>query len=237
MSSTLPLSSFDNQLEITIRKNGISYVVLNKENNILLRQEINVPTENSESGLIDFFFNQPELQVFDKNVTIIFDNTTYTLFPYELFRLENYQSIFELEHGKVDKTTYIYEPIKKWGVHFVFRLPDKIKFFFEEKYPQAKIKHKIAGLLSDKVKKENGVYVLYSNDTTTIVAVKNNELQLTTSFHTPNLEDAGYFILSTYEELKLEKKRYPLHLIYVKQQVKALQSLLDKHIPEIKIIK
>ncbi len=237
MSLKAPLNSYDNHLEIIIREDGISYLILNKENKVLLSQEINIPTEKSESGLIDFFFNQPELQIFNKNVTIIFDNTTYTLFPNEFFRLEDYQSIFELEHGKKEKSTYTYDLIRKWGVHFVFRISDKINSFFEEKYPQAKIKHKIAELLKEKVHKKDGVYVLYNNDITTIVVVKNNELQLTTSFHTPHLEDSGYFVLSVYEELDCDKEKYPLYIIYVKQQAKALQSLLNKHICNIKIIK
>ncbi len=237
MSSKVLLKSFDNHLEITIRNNGVSYIVQDKENKILLRQDINVPTENSDSGLIDFFFSQPELQVFDKNVTIVFDNTTYTLFPNEFFKLESYHSIFELEHGTEEKTTYICEPIKKWGIYFVFRISNKIRSFFEEKYPKAKIKHKIEELLNDRVKQTDGVYTLYNEDTTTIVVVKNNELQLTTSFYTPNVEDSAYFVLSVYEELDLDKKKYPLHLIYVKQQSKALQPLLSKHISDIKIIK
>ncbi len=236
MSEKQPFNSLDTHLEIIIKKDGVSYSVLNSEKKILLRQDINVPTDNSGNDIIDFFFNQPELQVFDKNVTIIFDNTTYTLFPNELFKLQDYQFLFEIEHSKQENTVYVYEQISSWEFYFVFRISEKIKSFFDEKYPRAKIKHTVLDFLKKKVQKEDGTYVLSKNKITTIVVVLNGELKLATSFYTPMHEDAIYYILSVYKELKLNNNEFPISILGTKQPTKELKTLLENQITNIKTL-
>ncbi len=235
MSEKQPFNSSENYLEITIKKDGVNYVVLDSEKKVLLRQEINVPTDNSGNDIIDFFFNQPELQVFDKNVTITFDNTTYTLFPNELFRKEDYKTLFEIEHKSQENTTYLFHKIEKWELYFVFRISEKINSFFNEKYPQAKIKHSVSQFLKKRVKKDDGVYVLSENTITTIVVVKNGELQLTTSFHTPTDEDATFYILSVYKELELKNEEFPISIFGTKNRKIELKRLLENQIQKIRI--
>ncbi len=234
MSEKQPFNSLDNQLKITIKKDGVHYLVLDSEKKILLRQEINLPTENSGNDIVDFFFNQPELQVFDKNVKITFDNTIYTLFPNELFRKEDYKTLFEIEHKSQENSTYLFHKIEKWELYFVFRISEKIKSFFNEKYPQAKIKHSVSQFLKKRVKKEDGVYVLSQNTITTVAVVKNSELQLTTSFHTPTNEDAIFYILSIYKELELKNEEFPVSIFGTKNKQRELKRLLENQIKEIR---
>ncbi len=237
MSQIKSFNSFYNHLEITIQKNEISYTIFDENKKILLRQTMNVSINNTPNQLIDFIFNQPPIQSFDGDIILIFENSFYTLFPHDLFRVEDYQTIFELEHGKIEKASYMSELIENWGVYFVFRISEKIKSFLQKKNPQIEIKHRVAELLNQKVDRKDGVYVLFSKYFTTIIVVKNKELQLTTSFETTTAEDASFFVLSTYEQLKLDKEKDCLNIINVEQQSKELKSILKSYISEIEIIK
>ena len=80
MSEKSLLNSADNTLEINISPESISYAVSDDNQQVLLRQELNIPIgPATDMGVFEHFFNQPELQILGENVRVPTD-TSRTFF-------------------------------------------------------------------------------------------------------------------------------------------------------------
>lgn len=86
MSDKSHLYSADNTLDMRICPDGISYTVSDDNQQILLRQELNIPIGPvTDMGIFEHFFSQPELQILGENVSIFYESNQYQLIPGELF--------------------------------------------------------------------------------------------------------------------------------------------------------
>lgn len=236
-ANQLVFNSVDNNLLICIRPDSILYSVTDENEQVLIHQEINMlPGKTANTSVYEHFFNQPELNILSENVLILIENTTWQLIPDELFREENKGELFEMEFGKSENSKLKYILLPKWGMHLVYRVPGMMIDFFEDKYPDAAIEHHISKLLKKKIEKtEDAVYANIRKDSTDLLVVKDNMLQLANSFDVKNNEDSCYFILNVYEQLQLSTESFTLNLISENAVNKELVSLLSEYIIKVKV--
>ncbi len=230
------ISSSENKLEILVQPDTIVYSVIDENDNVMLRQEINMlPGKSADIAFYEHFFNQPELKIQSENVSVVFENNSYQLIPSELFREKDMSLFFETEHGKSEYERLHYLVLPKWGVHFVCRIPDKMTSFFQSKYPEVVIEHHVSNLMKNRIaKNENEVTALVRKGMVDILVVKANQLVLVNSFETTTPEDILYSLLKVYEQLELDEKTYPLCVMFKSAEDEKLMLLLKSYFQNIK---
>ena len=238
MTDNSLLNSIDNNLNLKICPDGISYVITDENQRILLRQEFNIPVGTAtDMRIFEHFFSQPELQILSENVNIAYESNEYQLIPNDLFSENDLKMVFNLEHGASENESIIYKVLPKWGAHFAFRMPTKILSFFEEKYPEAEIEHHILKLLKKRINKnESALFLNIRKGIVDILAVQNHELLLLNSFQVKTNEDICYFVLNAYEKLQLDKESFLLRIDLNSTVNEELISLLKQYVKELEVI-
>ena len=236
-ANQIVFNTVENNLMICIRPDSILYSITDENEQVIVRQEINMlPGKMANAAVYELFFNQPELNILSENVTILIENSYWQLIPNELFREENMNELFDLEFGKSENEKLKFILLPKWGIHLVYRVPSVMIDFFEGKYPEAVIEHHVSQLLKKKIERsENAVYANLRKDSTDILVVKDNTLQLANSFDSKTNEDICYFILNAYEQLQLNTESYTLSVIHEKTVNEELIKLLTDYIVKVKV--
>ena len=232
-------NSTENNLALNIYQEGISYAVSDENQQVILRQELNIPIgTDMDMHIFEHFFNQPELQILGENVNILYESNQYQLIPNELFAENDLKQIFELEHGESEKETLLFKILPKWGANLVFRVPTGILNFFEQKYPDAEIEHTICMLLKKRiVKSESALWLNLRKGMIDIVVVQNNELLLLTTFQVKTAEDSCYFVLNIYDQLQLDVESFSLNIISNNAINEELVLLLKQYIKQVEVRK
>lgn len=232
MEESLQRNTKDNNLLIRIQSEGISYVITDENEAVVLQQLISVPAGKlNETRFFEHYFEQPELRVSDDNVIITFENSHYQLTPNELFRQKDFADMFELEFGKNEHTKLIYNLLPQWGAHLVYEVPELLMNFFEKKYPEAEVEHHVYKLLKSKVRRSsNAVFAYLRKDFVDLIVVKDNVLLLVNAFQAKTNEDICYFVLNAYEQLGLDTEVFALKLLSQKSVDKDLIGLMKQYV-------
>lgn len=235
-ANQIVFNTIENNLLICIRPDSILYSISDENEQILVRQEINlIPGKMANTAVYEHFFNQPELNILSENVIILIENSAWQLIPDELFREENMNELFELEFGKSENEKLKFILLPKWGMHLVYRVPGVMIDFFEGKYPEAVTEHHVARLLKKRIEKtENAVYACLRKGSTDLLVIKDSMLQLANSFECKTNEDVCYFILNTYEQLELSTESVTLNIISDNTVNEELIKLLNSYIVKVK---
>ncbi len=231
-ANPLLLNSKENNLEILIKPETITYSIMDENEHVILRQEINIlPGKSADIAVYEHFFNQPELRILSENVTIIFANSQYQLVPSELFREADMKDLFEIEHGKLENERLDYLILPKWGAHLVFSVPDKMMHFFDSKFPDAEVEHHVGNLLKRKVeKKATAMWAYVRSEALDLIVVKENVLHLVSSFEVKTNEDICYFVLNAYEQLQLDTDSVALNISSEVAIKEELVELLNSYV-------
>lgn len=239
MSEKSLLNSADNTLEINISPESISYAVSDDNQQVLLRQELNIPIgPATDMGVFEHFFNQPELQILGENVRIHYESNQYQLIPHELFSEKDMTELFSVEHGASENEAVQYQILPKWGAILTYRLPVRMMAFFRQKFPEAEMEHHIALLLKKQlVNRETACWLNVRKDIIDILVIQNKHLQLVNSFEVKTHEDCCYFVLNVYEQLQLDTETFHLNVIINKSVNEELIKLLKKYIKNVENIK
>lgn len=235
-ANQIVFNTLENNLTICLRPDSIVYSVTDENEQVLLRQEINIlPGKTANTAVYEHFFNQPELNVLSENVQIQIENSAYQLTPSELFREEHMSELFEIEFGKSVQDSLRFSLLPKWGMHLVYRVPSGMIDFFEKKYPDAVFTHHVWGLMKHKIdKSKSGMFVNLRKDSIDLFVVEGNMLQLANSFEVKTNEDICYFVLNTYENLLLDTESFTL-TVWSKNTVnEELISRLNSYIVNVK---
>lgn len=226
------LHSTDNNLMIRVHPEGISYVITDENDEVVLQQLINVPAGKlKETQFFEHFFEQPELRISDENVSIVFENSRYQLIPNDLFRQDDFRELFEIEFGKNDKTKHLFNLLPQWGIHLVYEVEEPLMDFFDRKYPEAEVEHHLFRLLKEDINRNsNSAFVNLRKEWIDLFVVKDNALLLANPFETKTHEDICYFVLNAYEQLGLDTEMFTLKVLSKKAVDKNLVELLKQYI-------
>ncbi len=226
----------EKNLDILILPDSIHYSISNENEQIYLRQEINLLRGRSgEGGIYEQFFNQPEMDFLSDNVRIVFENSHYQLIPSAFFREENLKLTWETEHGKLNREILNYMVLPKWGLHFIYKVPERMYRFFQNKYPYAHFDHTVATFLKRKTNKQNAAVSCYiRKNEMDFIVIKDQKLQQVSSLEINSDEDALYFILNIYEQLELDVNEFPLHIRFKDETNNNLLNLLENYIVNLK---
>lgn len=229
----------EHNLKIRISNKRVSYVLENENVSTVLRQDINFSTEHEYDGtLLTRVFNQPELRLKNENVSVLYEYGDYQLVPSELYREEYQHDFFEIYQGELEKKVLETALLPKWGIHFMYALPEAATLFMRQLYPDATHEHHVFQLLKKQVDKSSEkMYVNVREEVLDIVVVQDKALQLVNSFSLKSIEDAIYFILNIFEQLELDVATFPMVLIFADNINDDLVDILKKYVVHVELIK
>lgn len=229
----------DNNLNIRIDSKGVSYELKNDNRLTILRQDIKFPKENEyDQVLLSEMFNKSELQLTGDNVSILYEFGDYQLVPSELYREAYKKELFERYQGKIGNRVLEVKLLPKWGIHFLYALPDVISSFFRNLYPDAEHEHFIFNLLKKETDKTaDRMYLNVRDGFIDVVVVTDKDLQLVNSFALKTNDDAVYFVLNIVEQLKLNAETLPVIVFANGHSNDELIELLKKYIENVQIKK
>jgi len=239
MSDKSQLYSVENTLDMRICPDGISYAVSDDNQQILLRQELNIPIgPGTDMGVFEHFFSQPELQILGENVSIFYESNQYQLIPGELFSENDLEKLFSIEHGVSENEIILYKLLPKWGASLAFRISSRIQAFFEHKYPEAVIEHHISLLLKKQLaNRETACWLNIRKEMIDLIVIQNKQLQLLNSYPVRSNEDCCYYVLNVFEQLQLDTETFCLKIMSENTVNEQLLVLLKQYVRNVEIIK
>ena len=199
-----------------------------------------VPTERDTdafSSFKQFFFDNPFLASSFRKVYIINAYPEFTFVPELLYKEEDVESLFEfnISHsiGKI-----LSQKLRQPSVVTLHKMPEEVYQFLNRSFSNAKFVHHLSPLMvyfQDKNKTTNASqFIVNLNDKQLdILCFSEGNFLLGNSFQISQMQDAVYYILFAWKQLKLDQIRDYIYIAGDKQQKMALMKEIQAYIHNI----
>ena len=196
-------------LKVQIGLKKFSYCIIDSYNNNV--EYFN--TFNTNNNIIDIINNETFLKLNFKSSLVIFTDFPSTLAPAEIFNKKITKEILEF-------TTDTYDIVKsdfisKINGYLIYTIPSVINDISFTFFPHARQKSKQSILIdhfSSYINKDDSSYLNVSDNNIDLIIFRNSKLIFHNTFMCASKEDILYFILFTFEQLKLDTETIQLHL-------------------------
>lgn len=248
INNNLDFNYLDNsQLSIQINLDGFSFCILNndlKEITALYNYDFfddHLSLENVLKNIQQIVFEEPLLQNKYQYINITFKNRLNTFVPVELFQehlLANYlqynikvlsDDFITFDTLKNDKLVNVYIPFVNITNYFLDLFGP-----FNYKHAGTVLVEKLININKDI--KDTIVYVHVSKNDFEIIVLKQHELILYNSFVLNTIEDFAYFILFTFEQLKLDSNFNKVVLLGNIDEKSELYPLIYKYVRNVSFL-
>lgn len=212
------ISNYHLSLQVFLK--GFSFCILDRENNKFVGlghyYYEHITSYKKLLELIDRVFQYNEiLKLNFEHTKVIFATPKFTFIPAPFYSTEQTKELFEFNHkiAKFEKlyTNYIYSN----STYVVFAIPEFINNWIDERLPNAKIYHQSIPLIEEILLKnkttliQKSIYVNVYHSFIDIAYISDGSLKLFNSFAYQSSTDFQYFILNTFDQLKLSPVEIP----------------------------
>ena len=199
----------DYRISIRFGSDGFSLFILDQTGNALVQRRVSeLLFQMQKDEIVRLFETQSGIVAADYNeVQVIVETDFYVFVPAPIFNVQSIDDYFYFQHPKDRQQIVLFNRVENWDAVNVFSIPVQLNEALNELFPDSVIKHQLSYFLSEKLgTKEDGVYVYARLKTMDIVAVKSKTLTLVNSFAYNTAEDMAFFVLSIFDQLKLDTK-------------------------------
>ena len=211
----------DSKLSIQFNLDGFSFCITNNTTKEVLYfseyqfDEKQITPENLLKEIEEIFKTDKHLQRDFSSVLVIHQNNLFTLVPNAYFSKENLSKYLNL-NIKTLATDYIaFDDIQAIDAKNVYVPYVNINNYLFQNFGEFVYKHHltafIENLISLSISDEKKMYVNVSKDTIDVVVIQNKKLEFSNSFYFETKEDFIYYILFTFEQLKLDVEKIKLY--------------------------
>ncbi|MFO7719782.1 MAG: DUF3822 family protein [Gillisia sp.] len=209
------------KLSIQVSLNGLSFLMLNcEENQLVWYKKTTFPKEFNPVKILKeielVYDNEEFLQNPIEEVILLFSNDLYSIVPEEYF-IEEEASNYLKFNTKILKTDVVAQDFIEGNNLVNIYIPyTNITNYFFDKYGEYEYKHSISvfaeAILSLEKSLPPKVYLNNYTDYYDLIIVRNGNLVLSNSFKYDSPEDFIYYLLFTLEQLKLDPTEVDLIL-------------------------
>lgn len=201
------------RLSVQISLTGLSFLITNGERTEVLHYA-NSTFDNARTpeeilfAIEAFFNNELSPEITFESVTVIYANTEYTIVPTSLFE-ESKASDYLKFNAKILLNDFIaFDEIKSRDLHVVYVPYVNINNFLFEKFGSFQFYHASSVLLDilqseQKFQDEAAAFVHVQNASFDLVIQRRGVLELCNSFHFSTPEDFIYYLLFSFEQLRI----------------------------------
>ncbi len=214
--------SFKDTLSIQVSLNGLSFCVLNSEQEVTPVGSIDFNTilspELALSKIKELFREHPLLNAVFNTINVVYENELYTIVPLALFD-ENMLNTYLQSNVKVLSNDFIaYDVLTQHELVIVYIPYMNINNFLFDSFGSFNYTH-TATLLIDKLlskEKNNTGTVVYAHKNKMsfdLIIINAGHLLLANTFSAQTKEDFLYHLLFTTEQLSLNPEEFPLYCL------------------------
>lgn len=235
-----------NILSIQVSLNGLSFCILNEDNNTIqyyITEGFNKRSNPQEllEKIVNYFDSEELLQKPIKNVRVVYYNELSVLIPNSLFS-EDHLADYLKFNTRILQTDYItFDTIKANESVCVYVPYVNINNFLYEKYGSFEYKHFSTVLIETILNLEKNatsekMYVHVDRNHFEIIVINQNELKLYNTFEYTSKEDFIYYILFTAEQLQLNPEDFNLVLLGRISKDDELYGIAYKYVRHVSIL-
>ena len=200
--------SEDYHLILQISFNQLTIILLNTNSVIEFYHNIKI-----ENNLTDIFNNEKTLQLKYRKTTITFSNIAYTLVPNYLFVNEYSREILEFSSDISDVIKL--EKIREIDSTLIYSISEEIENLVSNFFPSATLKPQQSILIEQYIQAKNkldNAYLFFNENILNITIFKDENLVFSNAFLFKTKEDILYYILFTFEQLKISTESVKVKL-------------------------
>ncbi len=203
----------------------------------------NIPTEALIQTIKEVIKGEELLKKRFKTINTVFITNKSILIPKPLFRQDNIDKYFKLNHVIEDYEEIIFNKFKNSDTYLAFTVYRDLKHFLFERMPEMRIFHQAniivdINLMDYKNKlTEPKVFVNVSNDLLDVAVLESNRLLFYNSFSFNNDNDFAYYLMNVYDRLKLNPETIELVLSGEISKSSKIYMLIKNYIKVLKFAK
>ncbi|MUP45504.1 DUF3822 family protein [Gramella sp. BOM4] len=211
----------NNKLSIQVSLNGLSFCILDRDQAVIrffksIQFEKQLDPVKLLEQIESIYDANEELQQPIAEVSLIFNNSLFSLVPAELFDEDNASNYLKF-NTRILKTDFIaHDEIRDEIINIYIPYANITNYFFE-KYGEFEYKHSLSVLIESllELPKEpkTRLYLHASQNNYDLVIIENGKLVFANSFEYETPEDFLYYLLFTAEQLELDPRSFELILL------------------------
>ncbi|MEP2170624.1 DUF3822 family protein [Polaribacter sp.] len=238
-NSNITLSNTkDTKLSIQFNLDGFSFCITNTAETLYFAdyifEEKQITPEKLLSKIEHIFKTDSILQKDFSSVLVVHQNNLFTLVPNRFFN-QNKLTEYLNFNIKTLATDYItFDDLPSIAAKNIFVPYVNINNYLFQNFGEFEYKHHLTILIEKLIfihnSKEKNVFVNVSNDNIDIVVLQNKQLIFSNSFYFETKEDFIYYILFTFEQLKLNVEEIELYFTGLIEKESEIYNITYQYI-------
>ena len=136
---------------------------------------------------------------------VVVETDAHVFVPSTIFKIQDIDDYFYFQHEKDKDQLVLFNRVENWDAVNIFSIPAQLNDALNELFPDAVVKQHLTEMLSAKVsRQEDAVYVYIRPKMMDLIVIKSKTLLLINSFAINTPEDMAFYVLSIYDQLKLD---------------------------------
>jgi hypothetical protein len=210
------------KLSIQFSLGGFSFCISNFEHTIFHFSSYTFEEETSTPELLlkrieDVFQTDKDLHDDFESVVVIHENHLNSFVPNAYFKEEALKSYLDYNIKTISTDYIAYDDLEGLGIKNVYVPYVNINNFLFQNFGEFEYKHHATVLVEKLIKKTQTndvtIYANVSENTLDMVVIENQQLVFYNGFEYDTKEDFIYYILFTFEQLKVDPAEASLHLL------------------------
>jgi len=200
----------DYSLSIRFSSDGFSLSILDHTDALLVKRDVSEPLFQMQKNEIVQLFETKAgiIPSAYSDIELIVESDFYVFMPSPIFKAQNLDDYFYFQHEKDSRQIVLFNRIPNWDAVNIFSIPTQLNGALNELFPDAVVSHQLSYFLSEKMStKDERVCVWLRPKMFDVAVVKSGQLTLINSFVYDTAEDFTYFILSIFDQLKLDTEK------------------------------
>ena len=226
---------YDN-ISIRLLPNGVSFFIQSKDGKVLLSDKIEQTSLPSSEAIQEAILLSGILEKSCKNIKIIVPTPLFTLLPEDVFEVGVIDEYYRASVGDLSGKKLIYQHLEEMELYLIFAVDEALYDFLLRSFVSFETEHHLSPLLTRLNAKlphlsHCTMYVSYETQLLSIILFKEGAFFSANTFNCSSTEDALYYTLSTWKQLKCDQENDELYII---EGDDFQESLLRKLTPYIK---
>jgi len=206
---TAPDTDASRHLLVFVAKQGLSFVVFNKE----LQQFTGVsvyhfsstwPAQAAENAILQILNEESFVQQVFSKTDIIWCTEQSIITPQSFFSRDNCSEMLQLVYGDAGNWKVQSELLIGHNAYNVYRVDQMTATIFTSKFKTAVQTHQSSLLVNMAAGKEDILYCIFYPGAVTVLLRKNNQLQLVKDFEFNSPQDAAYHLLNVCQRFGMD---------------------------------
>lgn len=244
-SAEIDLSRHNHKLTIQHSLDGLSIVIfdIDEQKFVSLKHYTYSEKNISLNVLLDELQEKEnwKLEQF-ASVNFIVDNNENTLVPSSYFQEEHKDKYLDILNLGKEKNTR-FETLSSCEISNVYAIENDIEDYLSKTTSDIKARHSSSVLIENIIKEysehtqESRVFVNVKNNSYELTIINKSELVFHNYFNFNTKEDFLYFILFTFEQLKIDNETTPLYFMGLIEEKSSIVELCSRYIRNIRFVK